>query len=105
MRITIANLRKWIVSLAVLVLAVLVIFLGIARYKAHRLVSDLPGKLGVKVARTSDTYTLSQTGKNGKTTFTIQASRAIQYTNGEGATLHDVVITLYGAQGDRNDRI
>jgi lipopolysaccharide export system protein LptA len=105
MRITIAHLRSWIVGLAIVLVTTLVLFFAYARYKVHRLIGDLPDRLGAHIVRSSDGYTFSQTGKNGKTAFTIHASKAIQFSNGNGATLHDVVITLYGAQGDRSDRI
>jgi lipopolysaccharide export system protein LptA len=105
MRITLASLRLWIIILAVLLVAALVGFYGYARYQAHRIIADLPDKLGVHIARSSEGYTLSRTGKNGKTAFTVRASRADQFTGDAGAALHDVVITLYGAQGDRSDRI
>ncbi len=104
MRITIARLRVWIVGVAFLLLAVLTGFFFYARYKAHRLITDLPGRLGATIARSSDGFTYSQSVK-GRTAFTIHASKVVQFTGGASATLHDVVITLYGTQGDRGDRI
>src|SRR5271163_5300806 len=103
-RITIARLRLWIIILAVLMVAALAIFFVYARLRSGRVVADLPGKLGMQVIRSSDGFTYSQSVK-GRTAFTIHASNAIQYKGGTSATLHDVVITLYGAQGDRSDRI
>ena len=104
MRITIASLRLWIIVLAALLVAALVGFLAYARYQSRHIIADLPGKLGAQIARSSDGFTYSQSVK-GRTAFTIHASNAVQYKGGASATLHDVVITLYGAQGDRSDRI
>ena len=104
MRITIASLRLWIIVMAVLLVASLAGFFVYARYRARQFVADLPDKLGAKIARSSNGFTYSQSVK-GRTAFTIHASNAVQYTGGASATLHDVVITLYGAQGDRSDRI
>ncbi len=104
MRITIASLRLWIILLAALLVAALVGFLAYARYQSRRVIADLPGKLGMQIARSSAGFTYSQSVK-GRTAFTIHASNAVQYKGGDSATLHDVVITLYGAQGDRSDRI
>jgi lipopolysaccharide export system protein LptA len=104
MRITIASLRLWIIILASLLVAALVGFYAYSRYQARHFVADLPGKLGATIIRSSDGFTYSQSVK-GRTAFTIHASNAVQYTGGTSATLHDVVITLYGAQGDRSDRI
>jgi lipopolysaccharide export system protein LptA len=104
MRLTIASLRLWIVILAVLLVAALAGFFGYARYKAHRIIADLPSKLGVEISRSSNGFTISKSEK-GHTAFTLHASNALEYKGGDRATLHDVVITLYGAQGDRSDRI
>jgi lipopolysaccharide export system protein LptA len=104
MRITIAGLRLWIIILAVLLVASLAGFFGYARYKAHRIIADLPGKLGLEISRSSNGFTISKSEK-GHTAFTLHASNAVEYKGGDRATLHDVVITLYGAQGDRSDRI
>jgi lipopolysaccharide export system protein LptA len=105
MQITIAKLRIWILLLATVLVAALAIFYLQFKIRARHLISDLPGKLGVDISQTSDSYTLSQTGKNGRTSFTLKASKAIKFKDGDHFTLHDVVITIYGAQGDRNDRI
>ncbi len=104
MRITIASLRLWIIVLAILLVAALAGFYGYARYQAHRIIADLPGKLGVQISRSSNGFTYSQSVK-GRTAFTIHAASAVEYKDGASAALHDVVITLYGAQGDRSDRI
>jgi len=104
MRIAIASLRLWIVVLAVLLVAAVAGFYGYARHQAHRIIADLPGKLGVEISRSSNGFTISKSEK-GHTAFMLHASNAVEYTGGERATLHDVVITLYGAQGDRSDRI
>jgi len=104
MRITVARLRLWIVVLAALLVAAVVGFLGYARYRAGKLVSDLPSRLGGEITSTSDGFTYSQSVK-GRTAFTIHASKAVKFAGGASATLRDVVITLYGAQGDRSDRI
>src|SRR5271163_2855839 len=103
-RITIARLRLWIIILAVLTMAALAIFFVYARLQSRRVIADLPGKLGMQISRSSSGFTYSQSVK-GRTAFTIHASNAVQYTGGTSATLHDVVITLYSAQGDRSDRI
>ena len=105
MRITIASLRLWIIILAVLLVAALAGFYGYARYKAHRIIADLPGKLGVEISRSSNGFTISKSEK-GHTAFMLHASNAVEYKDGgDRATLHDVIITLYGPQGDRSDRI
>ena len=104
MGITIARLRLWIILLASLLVVSLAAFFFYARYKAGRMIADLPDKLNAKIARSSNGFTWSQSNKD-HTSFTIHAANAIQYTGGASATLHDVVITLYGVQGGRSDKI
>jgi lipopolysaccharide export system protein LptA len=104
MSLTIRKLRVWIVGLAILLVAVLALFIVYGQYKAHQLIADLPAKIDKQIERSSKGFTYSKSN-NGRTAFTIQASRADQFKGGSSATLHDVVITLYGAEGDRSDRI
>jgi len=85
-------------------------FLGLARYRAHRFLTELPAKLGVDVRQETNAFTYSQTVK-GRTVFTVHAAKAIQHKDGK-YTLHDVGIAVYGhgldqGQGpsDRVDRI
>src|SRR6516165_2975493 len=100
MSLTIRKLRVWIVGLAILLVAVLALFIVYGQYKAHQLIADLPAKIDKQIERSSKGFTYSKSN-NGRTAFTIQASRADQFKGGSSATLHDVVITLYGAEGDR----
>src|ERR1700758_1870078 len=105
MRVTVARLRRGIVVLACLVLAVLAAFILYARYRVHRLARDLPAKLGMDIQQTANGFTYSQSSK-GHTYFTIHASKLIQYKAGGHAILHDVHITLYGPEGsNRADKI
>lgn len=105
MQWTIARLRHGILILAGLLVAVLLGFLGYARYRLRHLEKDLPAKLGINIQQTASGYTYSQSSK-GHTLYTIQASKLIQYKEGGNATLHDVSITLYGPEGsNRVDKI
>ena len=104
MRITIERLRTGIVVVAIVLVAAIATFLWFARYERRRLVRDLPAKLGIQIQESADSFTLSKSDK-GHTIFTIHAAKAIQYKGGGHAILHDVSISLYGAKGDRTDRI
>jgi lipopolysaccharide export system protein LptA len=106
MRITVARLRRAILILAGLLVAVIIGFLGYARYRFHHFEKDLPARLGIDIQQTANGYTYSQSSR-GHTLYTIHASKLIQYKEGGGnATLHDVAITLYGPVGsNRVDKI
>jgi lipopolysaccharide export system protein LptA len=104
MRFTIERLRIGIVVLAILLVAVILLFFAVARYERHRLAHDLPEKLGIHIQSSAQGFTFSKSEK-GRTLFTLHASKVVQYKGGGRATLHDVSITLYGKQGNRADRI
>jgi lipopolysaccharide export system protein LptA len=105
MRLTIQRLRFAIVALAVGLITVIALFFIVARYQRHRLVHDLPAKLGIHVQSSMDGVTYSQSDKKGHVLFTIHASKVVQFKGGGRAYLRDVDIVLYGKQGDRGDRI
>jgi len=103
MRTSVERLRIGLLAGAGLLVLVIAGFLGYARYKIHRGLVNLPGKLGATITREFNGWTWSQSdGK--KTVFTIHASKAVEHKDGT-VTLHDVNMVLYGKKGDRADRI
>lgn len=104
MRLTVERSRTAILVVGMVLVAAIAIFLAVGKYARQRLVRDLPAKLGVQIQESADSFTLSKSDKK-HTIFTIHASKAVQYKGGGHAVLHDVSITLYGAKGDRADRI
>jgi lipopolysaccharide export system protein LptA len=108
MRVSVERLRIWLLAGAALLVLVVAGFLGLARYRAHRFLTELPAKLGVDVRQETNGFTYSQS-VGPKTMFTLHAAKAIQHKDGK-YTLHDVGIAVYGhgegqGQGDRVDRI
>ena len=105
MRITVVRLRRGILIVGGLLVAILIGFFLYANYRLRHIARDLPAKLGVNIQQTASGYTASQSSK-GHTLYTIHASKLIEYKKGGNATLHDVAITLYGPQGsNRVDKI
>ena len=105
MRITIKRLRWLVAGLACLLIAFLGGFLMYARYRIRHFGKDLPGKLGINIQQTANSFTFSKSEK-GHTLFTIHASKLVQFKGDGHATLHDVSITLYGPPGtNREDRV
>ena len=103
MRITVERLRVGLVAGACLLVLVIAGFFGYARYRLHRTLVSLPGRMGATITKEFNGWTYSQS--NGKqTVYTIHASKAEQHTDGT-LTLHDVSMILYGKTGDRADRI
>jgi lipopolysaccharide export system protein LptA len=108
MSISVAKLRVWLLVGAGLLVGVIAAFVGVAHYKKHRFLKDLPAKLGVDIQQETTGFTYSQSnGAKGRTIYTIHAAKAQQRKDGKLA-LHDVGIVLYGnGQGSeqRADRI
>jgi lipopolysaccharide export system protein LptA len=108
MSISVAKLRVWLLVGAGLLVGVIAAFVGVAHYRKHRFLRDLPAKLGVDIQQETTGFTYSQSdGAKGRTIYTIHAAKAQQRKDGKLA-LHDVGIVLYGSgQGSaqRADRI
>jgi lipopolysaccharide export system protein LptA len=101
--VSVERLRVWLLVGAGLLVMVVAAFLGYAHYRAHRFLTQLPGKLGIDVRQETNNWTYSQTA-GGKTIYTIHAAKSIQHKDGK-YTLHDVGIVVYGKNQDRADRI
>lgn len=86
-----------------LLLVVLVIFVGSARYLKRHFMARLPARLGVDIKSETNGFTYSQS-LQGRTIFTIHAAKEIEHSGGT-ITLHDVSMVLYGRTGDRADRV
>jgi lipopolysaccharide export system protein LptA len=103
-RVTPAGLRIWILVLAGILVAAIAVFLGYGRWQNRRLGHDLPVGLGTTVQQSTEGFTHSES-RGGHTTYTLHASKAVQFKSDGHAELHDVSITLYGAQGAPANRI
>jgi lipopolysaccharide export system protein LptA len=103
MNVSVERLRVWLLVGAGLLVVVVAGFLGYAHFRAHRFLTNLPGKLGVDIRRESNGITWSQSVE-GRTVYTIHAAKAVERSDGK-MTLHDVGIVLYGRKEDRADRI
>jgi lipopolysaccharide export system protein LptA len=98
MGLTPAGLRKWIAVVAGLLVAAIAGFFVYGRWQGRRLGHDVPYGLGRSIQQSTNGFTYSES-RGGHTIYTLHASKAVQFKNGDHAELHDVSITLYGAQG------
>ncbi len=86
-----------------LLLVSLVVFLAVGKWKNPFNRRDLPQRLGIEIQQEANGVTYTQ-AHGGRTIFKIHASKVVQLKKGN-ALLHDVQIELYGADGNRVDRI
>jgi lipopolysaccharide export system protein LptA len=105
MRNRVERLRLWLLAGAGLLVLVLAVFIGSARYLMRHYIGRIPAKLGLNVKVDSNGVTFSQYDDvTRKTVYIIHASKSVEHTDGK-ITLHDVKIVLYGRKGDRADEI
>ena len=104
MGLTPANLRNWILVLAGVLVAAIAVFFVYGRWQGRHLGHDLPEGLGSSIQQSTEGFTYSES-RGGHTIYTLHASKAVQYKSDGHAELHDVSITLYGAQGAPANRI
>jgi lipopolysaccharide export system protein LptA len=97
-------LRVWILILGGTLVAAIAAFFAYGRWQGRRLGHDLPYGLGSTIQQSTEGFTYSES-RGGHTIYTLHASRAVQYKSDGHAELHDVSITLYGAQGAPANRI
>jgi lipopolysaccharide export system protein LptA len=92
-----------VVAAGVLLLASLVVFLAVGKWKNPFNRHDLPQRLGFEIQQESNGVTISH-ALGAHSQFKIHASKVVQLKQGN-ALLHDVKIELYGEDGSRVDRI
>ncbi len=96
-------MRTLVLAAGVLLVAALATFLAIGHWRVPFDRRDIPKRLGIDIQQEANGVTYTQ-ARGGRTLFKIHASRVVQLRN-EVATLHDVQIELYGADGKSVDRI
>jgi lipopolysaccharide export system protein LptA len=104
MGLTPAKLRTLILLLAGCLVAAIAGFFFYGRWQGRRLGHDRPGGLETSIQQSTEGFTYSES-RGGHTIYTLHASKAVQYKGTGHAELHDVSITLYGAQGQPANRI
>jgi lipopolysaccharide export system protein LptA len=101
---SVAQVRKWLVGLAVAILAVVTISYYVAKARVKPTLHSVPKQLGLDIQQTSEGFTLSKS-EAGRTLFTVRASNAVQFKSGGHADLKNVHIVVYGKAHDRFDQI
>lgn len=87
----------------VLLVAAIAVFLAVDKFKNPLSRRDIPKRLGIDIQQEANGVTYTQS-HGGRTIFKIHASRVVQLRN-DRATLHGVVIEMYGQNGSGTDRI
>src|SRR5579864_4536956 len=104
MPIFITRLRRWLAFAAIAVSLVVAGAYLHRRKQGRDVLKSVPGKIGLDIQQTAEGFKVSKS-EQGRTIFTIQASKAVQFKMGGRAELKNVTITLYGRDASRYDQI
>ena len=99
-----SRLRRWFALGAILMIATVAGMYFYARWRVHKVVHDIPAKIGLDIQQTAEGFSISKSAE-GRTLFTVSASKAVQFKGGGRAELHNVKIVIYGKDASRFDRI
>ena len=99
-----SRLRRWFAIGAIAMVAIVMGTYYYAKWRVNSALQEVKEKIGIEVKQSAQGFTISKSVA-GRTLFKIEASKAIQYRQGEHAELHDVNITLYGEDSSRFDQI
>ncbi|MFY9559895.1 MAG: LptA/OstA family protein [Terriglobales bacterium] len=104
MPLRIPRLRQWFAAGAILMVVTVAGMYLYARWRVRNTLHEVPKKLGVEISQTAEGFSISKSDE-GRTLFTVNASKAVQFKKGGRAELHDVRIVIYGKDASRFDRI
>ncbi len=101
---SVSRLRRWFALGAVLMVATVAGMYFYAQWSLRKAVHAIPAKIGLNIQQTAEGFSISKSIE-GRTQFTVSASKAVQFKEGGRAELHNVKIVIYGKDSSRFDRI
>ncbi len=104
MPLPVYRLRRWLVVITVLFIAVVAGMYFYARLRQHSILKGLPGKISYDIKQTASGFQFSKS-EAGRTVFTIRAKSVKEFKLNGRADLQDVNIVLYGRDTSRFDQI
>ena len=104
MSLPVTRMRHGFAAAAILMIAIVVGMYSYARWRVRRVVHDIPSNIGLDIQQTAEGFSISKSVE-GRTQFTVSASKAVQFKDSGRAELHNVKIVVYGKDASRFDRI
>ena len=104
MALPVRRLRRWFAMGAILMIALVAGMVFYAQFRVHKLVHDIPAKVGLDIQQTAEGFSVSKSVE-GRTLFTLKATKAVQFKVGGRVELHNVKIVIYGRDSSRFDQI
>jgi lipopolysaccharide export system protein LptA len=100
----VSRLRRWFALGAILMIAIVAGMFFFARWRLRKVTHNIPAKIGLDIQQTAEGFSISKSVE-GRTHFTVSASKAVQFKEGGRAELHQVKIIVFGKDSSRFDRI
>jgi lipopolysaccharide export system protein LptA len=100
----VSRLRRWFALAAVLLTLVVASVYLYLRRGVQNVLEHVPSKIGLDIQQTAEGFKISKSDQ-GRTIFTVEAKKAVQFKQGGHVELHGVTITLYGRDSSRFDQI
>jgi lipopolysaccharide export system protein LptA len=100
----VSRLRRWFALAAILMIAIVAGMVLFARWRLRKVTRNVPAKIGLNIQQTAEGFSISKSVE-GRTHFTVSASKAVQFKEGGRAELHQVKIIVFGKDSSRFDRI
>ena len=104
MAFSVSHLRRWLAFGAILMITTVAGMYFYAQWRLRKVIHDIPAKIGLDIQQTAEGFSISKSVE-GRTLFTVSASKAVQFKEGGRAELHNVKIVIYGKDASRFDRI
>jgi len=104
MALPVSRLRRWFALGAILMVGTVAGMYFYAQLRLRKAVHDIPAKIGLDIQQTAEGFSISKSAE-GRTLFTVSASKAVKFKEGGRAELHNVKIVVYGKDASRFDRI
>ncbi|MFZ1918062.1 MAG: LPS export ABC transporter periplasmic protein LptC [Terriglobales bacterium] len=104
MPLPVTRLRRWFAAAAILMIAIVAGMYFYARWRVRGAIHEIPAKVGLNIQQTAEGFSIAKS-EQGRTEFTVSASKAVQFKEGGRAELHNVKIVVYGKDSSRFDRI
>ncbi len=104
MTLPVTRLRRWFAAIAIVMIVIVAGMYFYARWRVRGVVREVPAQLGLDIQQTAEGFSISKSVQ-GRTQFTVSASKAVQFKDGGRAELHNVKIVVYGKDSSRFDRI
>jgi len=100
----VSRLRRWFAGAAIVLMLIVAGVYFYARHRVQNALKQVPEKIGLTIQQSATGFSVSKS-EQGRTILKIDASKAVQFKQGGLIELHDVVITVYGRDSARYDRI